>query len=94
MAGKQILPNFTRGEIGLKDVTTSQEEIAANGVGRKATPQDTPIFICQLDGCNRLYPSRERLAVHRKRDHISDDAYTAVLTWNRDIEQSQEQMQE
>ena len=34
--------------------------------------------------CLRLFPSRDRLAAHRKRDHDTDDAYESVLTWNED----------
>ena len=37
-----------------------------------------------LPACLRLFPSRDRLATHRKRDHDTDDAYEGVLTWNED----------
>lgn len=93
-----MLPENTRGELGLKDVTTTKEEIAAatgtNGVGRKATPQDTPIFVCELNACYRLFPSRARLQAHRVRDHNTQDAYSSVLTYEADGNPAQEQMQE
>ncbi|KAG8765663.1 hypothetical protein FRC19_007744 [Serendipita sp. 401] len=90
----QVTSNtVVHGRIALRDVTTTGEEIKDTGLGRKATPQDTPIFICELDDCSRLFPSRERLAIHRKRDHNTEDAYKAVLTWNTEQE-TPNQMQE
>ncbi|KAI6007153.1 hypothetical protein EDD15DRAFT_2153074 [Pisolithus albus] len=42
----------------------------------------TPIYICAFQGnCNRLFPSRERVMLHRKRDHDSGDDRD-ILTWN------------
>jgi len=78
------LPSVLRPEPAVRDTKTTAEEIKANGVGRLASPADTPIFICGLDSCWRLFPSRDRLAAHRKRDHDTDDAYESVLTWNED----------
>ncbi|KAI6047785.1 hypothetical protein EDC04DRAFT_2556035 [Pisolithus marmoratus] len=47
----------------------------------KAHPR-TPIYICAFQGnCNRLFPSRERVMLHRKRDHDSGDDRD-ILTWN------------
>ncbi|CCA68540.1 hypothetical protein PIIN_11842 [Serendipita indica DSM 11827] len=93
MTTKQLLPPITRGVVALRDVATTKEQIAANGVGKRASPQDTPIFICELNACNRLFPSRDRLALHRKRDHNTDDVFTDVLTWNSESN-PQDQMRE
>ncbi|KZT54684.1 hypothetical protein CALCODRAFT_499496 [Calocera cornea HHB12733] len=54
----------------------------ANILGKVATPQDTPIWICTLHDCNRIFPSHERLGMHRKRDHHTDDVDSAITTWN------------
>jgi hypothetical protein len=35
---------------------------------------------CRVD-CNRLFPSRERLIFHRKRDHDSEEDRD-IITWN------------
>jgi len=78
------LPSVLRPEPAVRDAETTAEEIKANGVGRLASPADTPIFICGFEACCRLFPSRDRLAAHRKRDHDTDDAYESVLTWNED----------
>ncbi|EIW86888.1 hypothetical protein CONPUDRAFT_44783 [Coniophora puteana RWD-64-598 SS2] len=45
------------------------------------TPCRTPIYICAFTGCNRLFPNRDRLMFHRKRDHESEDT-SAIVTWN------------
>jgi hypothetical protein len=37
-------------------------------------------FFFAID-CNRLFPSRERLMFHRKRDHESEDD-ADIITWN------------
>jgi len=99
MAGILMLPQNTRAEIALRDVRTTKEEIDAtastSGVGRRATPQDTPIFFCELNSCYRLFPSRARLQAHRIRDHNTQDALTSVLTYEvADNNPPQEQMQE
>ncbi|KAL9716562.1 hypothetical protein Ac2012v2_001010 [Leucoagaricus gongylophorus] len=41
----------------------------------------TPICICALDNCYRLYPNHDRLMAHRKRDHGSDSVVD-IITWN------------
>ncbi|KZO92804.1 hypothetical protein CALVIDRAFT_540686 [Calocera viscosa TUFC12733] len=58
-------------------------ETMAGLLGKVAAPQDTPIWICTLHYCNRIFQSHERLGVHRKRDHHSDDTESDVTTWNR-----------
>ncbi|KAI6031595.1 hypothetical protein BKA83DRAFT_671544 [Pisolithus microcarpus] len=35
----------------------------------------------RVSDCNRLFPSRERVMLHRKRDHDSGDDRD-ILTWN------------
>ncbi|KDN39886.1 hypothetical protein RSAG8_08537, partial [Rhizoctonia solani AG-8 WAC10335] len=75
------LPPHLKATPALPDIQTTDEDIK-NMVGRTSTPEDTPIYICMIDGCNKLFPSRERLGGHRKRDHGSDDTTTNVLTWN------------
>ena len=41
----------------------------------------TPIYICAIDSCYRLFPSRERVMAHRKRDHDTEDK-EEIITWN------------
>lgn len=41
----------------------------------------TPIFICVMDKCYRLFPSRDRVMAHRKRDHDTEDQ-EGIITWN------------
>ena len=41
----------------------------------------TPIFICAMDKCYRLFPSRDRVMAHRKRDHDTEDQ-EEIITWN------------
>ncbi|KAH7106775.1 hypothetical protein BKA62DRAFT_685044 [Auriculariales sp. MPI-PUGE-AT-0066] len=59
-----------------------EEQPIKADLGRVTTPAETPIFICTLDRCNRLFPSRDRLAAHRKQAHGGADAHEDVLTWN------------
>ncbi|KZV93781.1 hypothetical protein EXIGLDRAFT_835484 [Exidia glandulosa HHB12029] len=61
-----------------------EDETPQVELGRVTTPAETPIFICALESCNRLFPSRDRLAQHRKVAHPGTDAHTDVLTWNED----------
>ncbi|KAK7064378.1 Arginyl-tRNA synthetase [Favolaschia claudopus] len=42
----------------------------------------TPLFICAFTGCNRLFPSRDRLMTHRKRDHQNSEETDRIITWN------------
>lgn len=42
----------------------------------------TPIFICGVEDCYKLFPSRERVMAHRKRDHDSEEeAQEEIITW-------------
>lgn len=61
-----------------------KDEEVSTEVGRVTTPAETPIFICVIDNCNRLFPSRDRLAQHRKAIHNSTDVQNDVITWNED----------
>ncbi|EPQ60480.1 arginyl-tRNA synthetase [Gloeophyllum trabeum ATCC 11539] len=79
-AGHPILPSVLPSAPALQDVETTPEQIA-KGVGKVATPADTPIFICAFDECYRLFPNRDRLMAHRKRDHGTEEAGD-VITWN------------
>ncbi|KAF8438107.1 hypothetical protein L210DRAFT_2305566 [Boletus edulis BED1] len=64
----------------LKSKPATQDNTDA-GLGWATSPEETPIFICAFQDCNRLFPSRERLMFHRKRDHDSEDDRD-ILTWN------------
>ncbi|OCH94720.1 hypothetical protein OBBRIDRAFT_769085 [Obba rivulosa] len=65
----------------LQDVTTTPQQIAETKLARVTNPAETPIFICAFDNCNRLFPTRDRLMTHRKRDHDSEDD-ADIITWN------------
>ncbi|KAF8598050.1 hypothetical protein BDV93DRAFT_527028 [Ceratobasidium sp. AG-I] len=75
------LPTHLRATPALSDIKTTADDLK-NMVGRASTPEDTPIYVCTIEGCNKLFPSRDRLGVHRKRDHNSDDTTNNILTWN------------
>ncbi|KAJ7900154.1 hypothetical protein B0H14DRAFT_3423552 [Mycena olivaceomarginata] len=77
--------------------TTADDLNAAQGRAKVTSPKETPLFICALPGkdsalrrvldlflppdCFRLFPSRDRVMTHRKRDHNSDET-DHVITWN------------
>ncbi|KAF5385431.1 hypothetical protein D9757_005441 [Collybiopsis confluens] len=35
-----------------------------------------------LSDCFKLFPSRERLAMHRKREHREESSEESIITWN------------
>ncbi|OSX67308.1 hypothetical protein POSPLADRAFT_1051454 [Postia placenta MAD-698-R-SB12] len=74
------LPSVLPSAPALQDVTTTPQQLQS-GLARVTNPQETPIFICAFENCNRLFQSRDRLMAHRKRDHDSEDQ-TDVITWN------------
>lgn len=74
------LPSVLPASPALRDVSTTAHDIAAS-LARVTNPAATPIFICALKDCNRLFPSRDRLMLHRRRDHDSDHA-ADIITWN------------
>ncbi|KAL0951448.1 hypothetical protein HGRIS_008137 [Hohenbuehelia grisea] len=76
------LPSVLPSQPALRDVDTSPELLEASKKRAKSTnPSDTPIFICGFKACMRLYPTKERLMQHRKRDHASEDE-SCIITWN------------
>ncbi|KAJ6509347.1 hypothetical protein C8R47DRAFT_1208532 [Mycena vitilis] len=78
----QLLPSVLPSRPALADVDTTPEDlIAAQGRAKVTSPKETPLFICALSDCFRLFPSRDRLMTHRKRDHDSEDT-DLVITWN------------
>ncbi|KAF8846206.1 hypothetical protein BDN67DRAFT_939813 [Paxillus ammoniavirescens] len=78
--GGPRLPSVLKSRPATQDTTATLAEIEA-GHGRVTSPAETPIFICAFQDCNRLFPSRERVMLHRKRDHDSEDDRD-ILTWN------------
>ncbi|KAJ7071207.1 hypothetical protein C8F01DRAFT_975008 [Mycena amicta] len=59
----------------------THEQLSPAALGKVTSPHETPLFICAFSDCFRLFPSRDRLMNHRKRDHNSDDV-EKVITWN------------
>ncbi|KAI0706122.1 hypothetical protein BC835DRAFT_1312431 [Cytidiella melzeri] len=80
MAGQPNLPSVLPSVPALQDVITTPQQIEA-GLARVTNASETPIFICALDKCNRLFPSKERLMAHRKMAHNTDDNCD-IITWN------------
>ncbi|KIK07479.1 hypothetical protein K443DRAFT_673396 [Laccaria amethystina LaAM-08-1] len=83
------LPSILPSTPAVQDVTSTAQQVNnvqtyVNDVqfsAKVTTPEQTPIFICALKNCNRLFPSRDRVMMHRKRDHDSTDD-TLIITWN------------
>ncbi|KAF9654123.1 hypothetical protein BDM02DRAFT_3085719 [Thelephora ganbajun] len=75
-----ILPSVLKARPALQDETTTPQQLKP-GIARVTTPEETKIFICKLDDCNRLFPSKERLMAHRKRDHGSGEE-GEIISWN------------
>ncbi|KAI0046600.1 hypothetical protein FA95DRAFT_1349114 [Auriscalpium vulgare] len=74
------LPSVLPSQPAIQDGISTKEQIAT-GAARVTNPSETPIFICAFDECNRLFPSRDRVMMHRKRDHNSErDDH--IITWN------------
>ncbi|KAI0785081.1 hypothetical protein C8Q75DRAFT_809620 [Abortiporus biennis] len=74
------LPSVLPSSPALQDVTTTPEQLPGD-LGRVTNPTETPIFVCALSDCNRLFPSRDRLMTHRKVAHNTDDDGD-IITWN------------
>ncbi|KAK0465009.1 uncharacterized protein EV420DRAFT_1637175 [Desarmillaria tabescens] len=68
----------------LNDVSTTREDLeAAKTLAKVTSPPETPLFICACQGCFRLFPSRDRVSTHRKREHPdTPDDDSTVITWN------------
>ncbi|KAH7930540.1 hypothetical protein BV22DRAFT_1000261 [Leucogyrophana mollusca] len=79
MAGLS-LPSVLPSKPALQDTTTTPDQLQT-GLARVTSSAETPIFICGFKACNRLFPSRDRVMFHRKRDHDSEDD-SAIITWN------------
>ncbi|SJL05591.1 uncharacterized protein ARMOST_08947 [Armillaria ostoyae] len=79
--------------------TTREDLEAAKTLAKVTSPPETPLFICACQGtvliyivdaqviydtgCFRLFPSRDRVTAHRKRDHLdTPDDDSTVITWN------------
>ncbi|KAI0639640.1 hypothetical protein C8Q77DRAFT_1152604 [Trametes polyzona] len=74
------LPSVLPSVPALQDVETTAEQVNA-GHARVTNPTETPIFICAMGNCYRLFASRDRVMLHRKRDHDSEDQED-IITWN------------
>ncbi|KAI0294940.1 hypothetical protein BC826DRAFT_297594 [Russula brevipes] len=74
------LPSVLPSQPAVQDTSTTKDQINT-GLARATNPAETPIFICAFTDCNRLFPSRERVMLHRKRDHDSEEDRD-IITWN------------
>ncbi|KAI0756784.1 hypothetical protein C8Q80DRAFT_1091300 [Daedaleopsis nitida] len=74
------LPSILPSAAAVQDVDTTSAQVES-GMARITNPAETPIFICAMPDCNRLFPSRERVMAHRKRDHDTEDR-DDIITWN------------
>ncbi|PAV22461.1 arginyl-tRNA synthetase [Pyrrhoderma noxium] len=79
-SSQPTLPSVLPSCPAMQDTNTTAEQINS-GLGRVTTPTETPIYICAYAKCNRLFPSRDRLVNHRKRDHNSDEM-EHIISWN------------
>lgn len=75
------LPSVLPSQPALQDVSTTKDEIDT-GLARATNPAETPIFICAYADCKRLFPSVERVMIHRKRDHEKEDGGEEIISWN------------
>ncbi|KAJ7706375.1 hypothetical protein B0H17DRAFT_1192862 [Mycena rosella] len=77
-----LLPTVLPQRPAVSDVATTPEQLqAALALAKVTSPKETPLFICAFQDCFRLFPSRDRVMAHRKRDHSSDET-DHVITWN------------
>ncbi|KAJ7042427.1 hypothetical protein C8F04DRAFT_904293, partial [Mycena alexandri] len=85
------LPSVLPSRPAVSDVTTTPEQLqTALGLAKVTSPNETALFICALPpkqgepDCFRLFPSRERVMAHRKRDHNNTDSENTdhIITWN------------
>ncbi|KAI0715370.1 hypothetical protein C8Q76DRAFT_454222 [Earliella scabrosa] len=74
------LPSVLPSAPALQDADSAPAQVSG-GMARITNPTETPIYICALPNCNRLFPSRDRVMAHRKRDHDSEDQ-DDIITWN------------
>ncbi|KAK7695009.1 hypothetical protein QCA50_002197 [Cerrena zonata] len=78
-SSQPALPSVLPSSPAFQDITSTPEQINPNEL--VASPSQLNIYICALQDCNRLFPSRERLMTHRKNVHNSEDD-SNILTWN------------
>ncbi|KAJ3822099.1 hypothetical protein EV361DRAFT_918981 [Lentinula raphanica] len=77
-----MLPSVLPSRPALSDTTTTREQLkSAQLLAKVTTPQETAIFICALQDCYKLFPSRDRLMQHRRKEHGSDED-SNIITWN------------
>jgi hypothetical protein len=77
-----LLPSLLPASPGLQDVTTTKEGLNP-GLATVTNPEETRIYICALPDCNRLFPTRDKVLAHRKRDHGGVEyAENTIITWN------------
>ncbi|KII94184.1 hypothetical protein PLICRDRAFT_36417 [Plicaturopsis crispa FD-325 SS-3] len=80
MSNGPSLPSILPSHPAIQDTTTTLEQLNSS-VGRVTSPSETAIFICGFKDCCRLFPTRDRVMFHRKRDHGSEDDRD-IITWN------------
>ncbi|ESK98101.1 hypothetical protein Moror_427 [Moniliophthora roreri MCA 2997] len=77
-----VLPSVLPQSPAVADNATTRGQFeAAQGLAKVTSPQETPLYICGFQDCFRLFPSRDRVMAHRKRDHDSEDD-DKIITWN------------
>ncbi|KAJ3734642.1 hypothetical protein DFJ43DRAFT_992742 [Lentinula guzmanii] len=77
-----MLPSVLPSRPALSDTTTTREQLeTSQSLAKVTTPQETAIFICALQDCHKLFPSRDRLIQHRRKEHGSDEDKD-IITWN------------
>ncbi|KAK7468700.1 arginyl-tRNA synthetase [Stygiomarasmius scandens] len=76
------LPSVLRSQPAIQDASTTPAVLqAAQSLAKVTSPEETALFICALQNCYRLFPTRDRLMLHRKRDHDTEhDEH--IITWN------------
>ncbi|KZP31150.1 hypothetical protein FIBSPDRAFT_945185 [Athelia psychrophila] len=77
---KFSLPSTLPSKIALQDVTTAPDKLQSS-LARVTSPAETPLWICGVPDCHRLFPSRERIMQHRKQNHGSEEDRD-IITWN------------
>ncbi|KAF9020322.1 hypothetical protein BDZ89DRAFT_1020245 [Hymenopellis radicata] len=83
-----MLPSVLPPQPAIQDASTTAEDLtAAQGLAKVTSPSETPLFLCTLPDCFRLFPNRDRIMAHRKRDHPSlpeeiDAKDANIMTWN------------
>ncbi|KIK70796.1 hypothetical protein GYMLUDRAFT_235215 [Collybiopsis luxurians FD-317 M1] len=77
-----MLPSVLPAHPALTDTSTTSEQLeTSKSLAKVTSPQETAIFICALPDCYKLFPSKERLVAHRKREH-REESNANIITWN------------